>query len=233
MGQSTPESIAASAPPHAQAAEPTLERVLEHPAIWRGRSTARVATLVTGWSNLDKSLPGGGWPAAGLTEILTTRCGLGEMRLLVPLLVHLGREPSLRWVSWISPPFEPYAPALVAAGVPVERQLVVRTAEPAWAIEQALDSGGCNLVLGWVSRVDTTALRRLQLATQRNQVPAILFRPLAGAEQASPAQLRIAFEPLFGGARLRIIKSRGGDRRPIEVHWSDRIADPELGNGAA
>ena len=40
----------------------------------------------------------------------------------------LGRTQPPRWVSWISPPFEPYAPALVAEGVPAERQLVIEEA---------------------------------------------------------------------------------------------------------
>ena len=220
MVQSTPESVSESAP------EPVLERLLEHPAIWRGRSAARVATLGTGWPRLDEALPGGGWPAAGLTEILTTRSGLGELRLFIPLLVHLGRQSAARWVTWISPPFEPYAPALVAAGVPLERQLVVRTAEPAWAIEQALDSGGCSLVLGWLSTPSGVAvLRRLQLATQRNQSPAVLFRPITELRQASPAELRVHFEPQLGGGRVHLVKSRGGDRRPIELRWSESGAN--------
>lgn len=225
MGQSTPESVSESAP------EPTLERLLEHPAIWRGRSTARITTLGTGWTRLDEALPGGGWPAAGLTEILTARSGLGELRLFIPLLVRLGQQTPARWVSWISPPFEPYAPALAAAGVPLERQLVVRTAEPAWAIEQSLDSGGCSLVLGWLkASISTAALRRLQLATQRSQTPAMLFRPLAQAPQASPAELRITLEPCCGGARVQIIKSRGGDRRPLELRWPDESIDSGVGD---
>jgi len=242
MGQSPPENIAAPEPspelPGAPSPElsgaPALERVLAHPAIWRGRNAAGVATLATGWACLDKSLPGGGWPAAGLTEILTARNGLGELRLCVPLLVRLGRQTPARWVSWVAPPFEPYAPALVTAGVPLERQLVVRTKEPAWAIEQALDSGGCSLVLGWLQTADAARagratsvgmLRRLQLATQRNQTPAMLFRPLSEAQQASPAELRLTLEPRCGGARLQLLKSRGGDHRALELHWSDGVVD--------
>ena len=63
-----------------------LEQLLGHPAIWRGRSTAPTDTLSTGFSTLDAGLPGGGWPCTGLIEILTPRTGLGELRLLVPLL---------------------------------------------------------------------------------------------------------------------------------------------------
>jgi len=220
MGQVPPDSPS----------EPTLERLLEHPAIWRGRSTARTATLGTGCRRLDEALPGGGWPAAGLTEILTARSGLGELRLLIPLLATLGCESPARWAAWISPPFEPYAPALIAAGVPLERQLVVRTADPAWAIEQALDSGGCAIVLAWFVAVATAhtrkaaplgALRRLQLATQRSQVPAFLFRPLDAAAQSSPAELRLVFEPSLEGGRLQLLKSRGGERRPLDILWRE------------
>jgi len=219
MGQSTPE--------------PTLEQLLAHPALWRGRSAARLAAVGTGWPPLDAALPGGGWPVGGVTEILTARSGLGELRLFVPLLQHLGRVSSPRWVAWIAPPFEPYAPALVAAGIPVEHQLVVRTAEPAWAIEQALDSGGCSVVLGWLkTRTQVSVLRRLQLATQRSQTPAVLFRPLAEARHASPAELRIVFEPLLDGARLQLIKSRGGDRQPLELYWSSSSDVAECSHGA-
>lgn len=203
---------------------PSLAHLLAHPAIWRGRSTARAATLGTGCRRLDEALPGGGWPAAGLTEILTARCGLGELRLLIPLLGRLGRQQPPRWASWISPPFEPYAPALIAAGVPLERQLVVRTADPAWAVEQALDSGGCAIVLAWFApqvAATVTALRRLQLATQRSNVPAFLFRSLTEAARTSPAELRVSFVPVPGGGRLQLLKSRGGARQPLELRWQE------------
>jgi cell division inhibitor SulA/protein ImuA len=205
-------------------AEPSLERLLEHPAIWRGRSVARTATLSTGCTRLDEALPGGGWPAAGLTEILTARSGLGELRLLVPLLVHLGSLQASRWAVWVAPPFEPYAPALIAAGVPLERQLVVRTAEPAWVIEQSLDSGGAAVVLAWLTpgaATTVTMLRRLQLATQRSGAPAFLFRPLTEAARTSPAELRLVFEPQQTGGCVRLLKSRGGARRPLELHWRE------------
>ena len=206
-----------------------LDGLLMHPAIWRGRSLAPIDTHATGCARLDEALPGRGWPATGLTEILTRRPGLGELRLLVPWLVALGRTQPPRWVSWISPPFEPYAPALVAEGVPAERQLVIRTDRPLWALEQTLDSGACCLALAWPdagaprgrSRVRPRDLRRLQLITQRHRAPAFLFRPLEAACEASPAELRISFEPLPAGARLQLLKSRGGRREPFELRWDE------------
>ena len=58
----------------------SLEAVLNHPAIWRGNDCARVAipSIPTGFPELDKALPGGGWPTAVLTEIYAERPGIGE-----------------------------------------------------------------------------------------------------------------------------------------------------------
>lgn len=200
-----------------------LAGLLTHPAIWRGRGLARSDTQTTGYAALDDALPGRGWPAAGLTEILTRRPGLGELRLLLPLLAAIGNAQPPRWVVWVSPPFEPYAPALAAGGVPPGRVLVIRAAEPLWALEQALDSGACAVALGWpesgTRRVRARDLRRLQLITQRHHAPAFLFRGLEAAREASPAELRIVFEPQPGGGRLQLLKSRGGRREPFELRW--------------
>lgn len=206
----------------------SLAGLLAHPDIWRGRGLARGDTHATGHACLDGALPGRGWPAAGLTEILTRRAGLGELRLLLPLLAARCSAQPPRWVGWVSPPFEPYAPALLAAGVPPERQLVIRTDHPLWALEQALDSGACCMALAWFesgvpgsrSRVRAGDLRRLQLVAQRHRAPAFLFRSLEAAREASPAELRIVFEPQPGGARLQLLKSRGGQREPFDLHWS-------------
>lgn len=201
----------------------TLAGLLNHPAIWRGRSLARSDTQATGYAHLDDALPGRGWPAAGLTEILTRRPGLGELRLLLPLLAALGATQPPRWVAWVSPPFEPYAPALAAGGVPPGRLLVIRTAEPLWALEQTLDSGACGVALGWPESgrrpVRARDLRRLQLIAQRHRAPAFLFRGLEAAREPSPAELRLLFEPQPGGVRLQLLKSRGGRREPFELRW--------------
>lgn len=197
-----------------------LEPLLEHPAIWRGRSLARTATHSTGWSRLDDALPGGGWPAAGLIELLTPRPGLGELRLLIPLLARFAQAVPARWVAWVSPPFEPYAPALQAQGVPPEHQLVIRTREPLWALEQAIESGACATVLGWPGRTNWAALRRLQVATQRRVTPVFVFREAREAPRPSPAMLRIAVAACAQGAQLTLLKSRGGERAPFTLSWA-------------
>jgi hypothetical protein len=198
-----------------------LGRLLEHPAIWRGRSVARVDALPTGFAALDQALPGGGWPRAGLIELLIAHIGVGELNLLLPALAALTQRASARWCAWISPPFEPFAPALVAHGVALERVFVTRGDSPLWAFEQALGSGACEAVLGWADRKALRArdVRRLQLAAEKGRTLGVLFRPAQAANESSSAMLRMAVEPTEQGVRGRLLKSRGGQRGSIELTW--------------
>ena len=70
---------------------------IDHPLVWRaGENRASWRTHSTGFDVLDRHLPGGGWPATGLTEILTEHYGIGELSLLMPALARLaarGKSP--------------------------------------------------------------------------------------------------------------------------------------------
>jgi hypothetical protein len=133
-----------------------------------------------------------------------------------------------RWCTWISPPHEPYAPALEARGVTLDRMLIVRSHLPLWAMEQALRSGACGMALAWLPRVSPRAIRRLQLAAEQGRALGVLFRGQQFAHLASPAMLRVAFEPTKEaarhGARVTLIKSRGGSRAPIDLTWTAAAA---------
>jgi hypothetical protein len=201
-----------------------LDELLAHPSVWRGRSRAAIATISTGYPALDAGLPGGGWPRHGLVEILTPHPGVGELYLLLPALAALSRAAPARWCTWVSPPHEPYAPALAAHGVAMERMLVVRTHLPLWAQEQALKSGACEAALAWLPRASPRAIRRLQLAAEQGRALGVLYRSLRFADVPSPAMLRLVLEPRteanVHGARITLLKSRGGSREPIDLHWA-------------
>lgn len=200
--------------------ESPLARLLEHPGIWRGRSMAAVDVVPTGFPDLDQSLPGGGWPRVGLVEILIPRLGIGELYLLLPALARLTGQPSARWCAWIAPPFQPFAPALVAHGLRLERLLIARTDSPLWAFEQALGSNACDISLAWVQRVHSREIRRLQLAAERGRTLGFMFRSSHAAQEASSAALRVILQPAVQGARVTLLKSRGGLRGAIDVSWS-------------
>ena len=205
-----------------------LQELLAHPSVWRGRSRAAVETLPTGFAALDAGLPGGGWPRHGLVEILTPRPGVGEIYLLLPVLAALSRATPARWCTWVSPPHQPFAPALEAHGAALDRMLMVNTHLPLWAHEQALRSGACGIALAWLPRASPRAIRRLQLAAEQGRALGVLYRSERFAHPASPAMLRVLLEPLNQdgrhGARLRLLKSRGGSREPIDITWTAAAA---------
>jgi protein ImuA len=190
-----------------------LAAVLDRPDVWRGDalSRAQVRAIASGFGALDAELPGGGWPAGALTEILPAHEGIGELRLLGPALASLAQagEP----LAWIAPPHCPYAPALAAAGIDPAKLVIVRAGsekDALWAAEQALRSNACGAVLAWPRRVKYAELRRLQIAAEGGRALALLFRPRDAARESSPAALRIAVDTHCGGLALSLLKRRGG-----------------------
>ncbi len=199
---------------------PSLAAGLEqHPRIWRGAELARSACpgIASGFAALDAELPGGGWPRAALTEILPQYEGIGELRILGPALAELAAQG--KFIAWIAPPYLPYAPALAAAGIALERVVIVKTArdgDSLWAAEQALRSAACGGVLAWPREIHFAQLRRLQLAAEGGRCLAVLFRPTQAAREPTPAVLRIALATSAGGLTLSILKRRGAPlSRPI------------------
>jgi cell division inhibitor SulA/protein ImuA len=189
----------------------TATGVLHGGLVWRGDrlATGQGPVRPTGFAALDAELPGGGWPANALIELLADRPGIGELSLLLPLMREVAAG---RWLVWVAPPLSPYAPALAAAGVPLARLLLVdppRPEQSLWAARQALASGSCAAVLAWPPRIDGAGLRRLQLAAEAGTTPLFLFRPQAAGCQASPASLRLSLSAAAGNLEIRILKRRG------------------------
>ena len=193
--------------------KPSLDKLLSHPALFRGGDSARIRTdhLDSGFEELDTELPGGVWPVGALTELLLPRQGIGELRLLMPALARLSHEG--RYLAWVAPPHLPYAPALGSGGVKLTQVLLIHAEsleDRLWAAEQALRSGACGAVLIWPKAIDDRDLRRLQLAAEAGHCWGVLFRPVQEASRPSPAALRVRLDPAPGSVRIDIIKRRGG-----------------------
>jgi len=184
-------------------------------SVWAGAQFAAPAqpALPTGYPDLDAELPGGGWPASGLTELLLEAPGSGEWRLLAPALRS---QATARPVICVAPPLQPYAPALQALGLPLQRFVWVTppdaasaAADAAWSLEQALRSGGCGTALWW-GEASTPMLRRLHLAAREHGCLLLALRPLAARQQSSPAPLRLACTPAAQGRLvISVFKRRG------------------------
>ena len=205
------------------AAPLALAEVLARGDIWRGDTLASLAeaAIPSGHPELDAELPGGGWPRGNLTEILVDRNGVGEMHLLLPALASLSANGG--WLALVAPPWLPYAPAWAAAGLALERIVIVHAGkDAAWCCEQLLLSGGFSAVLAWPAvGIDARALRRLQVAAEGRPGFACLWRPLAVAHMPSPAPLRVQLAAGEGDLLVRILKRRGRPAaRPLKLNIS-------------
>ncbi|WP_412480293.1 translesion DNA synthesis-associated protein ImuA [Azonexus sp. IMCC34839] len=214
-----------------------LAEVLARGDVWRGDALASLpdASIPSGHPELDAELPGGGWPRGNLTELLVDRASIGEMSLLLPALARLSAEGG--WLALVAPPWLPHAPAWAAAGLALERLVIVQAGKQvAWCFEQLLASGGFAGVLAWPeSGIDARALRRLQVAAEGRPVFAGIWRSTAAAAAPSPAPLRVALAAEAGQLSVRILKRRGRPAaRPLALSMSRpgrasrAVAGPQL-----
>jgi cell division inhibitor SulA len=202
----------------------SLDALIHERRLWpaAGQALGRAGES-TGHAALDAALPGGGWPSASLLELLLPLDGVGELRLLLPTLVGLAQQG--RGLLMVAPPYLPYAPALAAAGLDLDRLLVLRAEgrDALWAAEQGLRSGACGAVLCWPNGADDRALRRLAVAAEQGDALGFAFRPLRALQQPSPAALRMEVMP---GDRVRVHKCRGGAVPSAPVPWGVTPAAP-------
>jgi protein ImuA len=189
--------------------------------LWRAGSwgpgcAEATPTAATGWPALDAELPGGGWPLAGLTELLMPPTG-GEITLLAPWLGRGSRSQGpqgSRELLGVAPPADPCAGGFEAVGLRLARWVWITprsAADAAWSAEQALRSGSFAAVLWWQEGpTPTTMLRRLHLAAQAGGTPLIALRSPAARSIGSPAPLRLACAPLDGRRlAVEVFKRRG------------------------
>ena len=207
-------------------ANAALAAVLANPAIWRGSDCApEPAAMPSGFPELDAVLPGRGWPAGALTEILLAREGIGELRLTLPALAQL--QEGRRDVVWIAPPHLPYAPALAAAGLDLARLMIVRcrtNADELWAYEQALRAPECGAAFAWLGVRDERLLRRLAVAAREGRTWGVLWRRPGQHAIATAAPLRLALAPHERRLAVRVLKRRGGDLgRPVLIDPESRV----------
>lgn len=183
--------------------------------------------LATGHDELDRELPGGGWPVSRLSELLVPDDGLAELHAIVPVLHMLTR--SSRTVLLLNPPADCVS-TLARMGVARSRLLVIggnRAAEQLWAIEQAASRDDFGALVAWApAGANEEAIHRLDRAMRQSQGVCLLFRPLAAARDITPAALRLILQAdapdrvqmtLLVRASRRIAASRAVALRPSVI----------------
>jgi cell division inhibitor SulA/protein ImuA len=200
------------------------------PQVWRAESLShsRLPHIASGHGNLDMLL-GGGWPVPALIELLCDEECVGELTLLLPLLRALLDQRKDGVALWIAPPHALHGVALLQRGLdPARHWLCPRASErdAAWAMELALKSNACAVVLAWLRQPAAAVLRRLKLATSSGQTTAILFRSTRAAQTPSPATLRLQLRACTEQLEVQLLKMQG--RRPgcVTLDVSARLEVP-------
>ena len=141
-------------------------------------------------------------------EIFSPCLGIGELSLLLPAMSYITQ--TKRWIAWIAPPQQVYAPALLQAGIDLAYVLVVdcrQEADIPWSVEKLLRSGRCGMTLAWPRRLSDHQIQRLQLAAEVGSALAVLFpKQRTGAGYTA---LRLEIRPAETGLTLHIMKARG------------------------
>jgi protein ImuA len=202
---STPQPSTA---PKADAVGHLLSRYAH--TLWRANQVGHSnhSTVRTGFAQLDRELPGKGWPVSCLIEFLVRQAGIGEIQLLAPAL----RQLSQRATFIVQPPHVPTGLAWQNLQLPIQQLYWIKTSKTAdalWSAEQILKSGTCGALLLWQSHIRPESLRRLHLAAQETETAFWLMRPIGQSQDASPAPLRLALRPSLAGLSIDIVKRRG------------------------
>ena len=187
-----------------------------HSSLWLASQLAHASTrcVDTGHPTLSSQLPGGGWPTGTLIDLMLQQSGIGELRLLRPALAAVAR----RRIVLLQPPHPPQALALAALGLAPSQLIWIRSSRSSdalWAAEQVLRSASCGAVLFWQNHARglcTATLRRLHLAAHGGETLFFMLRPLAAAQDSSPAPLRLSLRPAVGGLDIEFVKRRGPQR---------------------
>lgn len=202
-----------SAPARAELLQGELPAAVQA-AIWRGDQlgTPTTRVVLTGFPELDRELPGGGWPAHALTELLQPQPGVMEWRLLGPAIRDVASQG--KHVIVVSPPKHPHLPGLRQQGVD-ERLLVWIQAEtPAerlWVTEQLVKANAAGLLISWLPQARQEQIRRLQVCAHSCNSPVFLCRPTTAEHEpsAAPLRLQVRHAPDWE-LHVHLLKRKGG-----------------------
>jgi len=183
-----------------------------HPSLWRASQLARpvgkvVPSLIEA---LDEELPGRGWAAGSVAELIVKQPGIGELSIVRGALRAVADRGRPIWL--VGCPFAPNGVELSRDGL-AEHVRWVKTETPLdtqWACETILRSNALGAVIAWLPRARSENIRRLQGLAAATEALVFAVRTPAAANDSSAAPLRLAIEPAPGGmVSVHILKRRG------------------------
>ena len=190
-----------------------LKKILQqHPLLlWQGKNHySQSNSISTGFRELDRLLPHKGWPLGNTLEVLTTQCGAGELRLLMPAMAALTQQGF--YIAWIAPPYLPYAPSLLQHGIDIRYVITIdkkiTQQDQLWSMERLLACKECGMALIWPTTYTTKNIRRLQLAAEKGNSIGILYPHMH--QSYSPAAIRISLHAIaVNQLHITLLKARG------------------------
>ena len=115
--------------------------------------------------------------AGKVTEIVLQSSDFEQMTMLLPLLAQLSNDD--RWFAWIAPPATLPKALLEAAGIDLNKVMLLQTDQGHSAYQlacQALKAGTCHAVISWPGALSDAELSGLEDAAHNGQSHGIVIR---------------------------------------------------------
>lgn len=189
-----------------------LDALLQDARITRGFEQRSPQSLPTGWPELDRVLPDGGF-AIGVTELSAQGRFGGSTSLALALFRSALTAKPGAWVAWVESKGESLQASTVdAAGVSREQLLVVRADEKD-VVRSALkvvESGMFSAVAIRGGRFDERSVRKLALFAEESSCRILLFTTVRDAHAAWPTVQRLELYRTVEDIHVRVAKDRRG-----------------------
>lgn len=187
-----------------------LQPLFDAGQLWQGQSVRTTTVYSSGDPHLDQRLLGGGWPAHGLLECLTTLPAPALLSLWLPVWQHLSAHG--KGLGLLNAPHRLSAEGLHQQGIHPSLVHVVQcpTDQQAWTLEQLACSGTLTSLLCCTDApYQTKQLRRLQLAAQDNGCQVVLLRHSQVRHHPSPAPTRWLLTRAQHSWQIELFKQAG------------------------
>jgi len=184
---------------------------LHHLNAWENRTTRCASRMIpTGINVLDDMLPDGGWPRAGVVEVMESGDRADAMRLFLPALARVSHQG--RGLLLVAPPYSARKQVFTDTAVnPVGvTQVNPHPGRSAlWTVESLLESGDYGVVMTWPG-CDTELMdKRLQKAAFQGRVLCVLFRPPCRGRAVSTCRVRLRVDFDEAGRALYLLNCKG------------------------
>ena len=134
------------------------------------------STISFGDAKIDEVLPWNGLPLTGLHEILGDAAATG---FALTIANKISKKNSDELILWCQHKYDLSGHGLAEFGLDPAKLILLQgksDTDILWAMEEGLRSSGVAAVVGQPHKISPIAGRRLQLATEENNIPSLLVR---------------------------------------------------------